>query len=470
MSQNTYMVTWIVEEKFGGLTTACIQRASSFAEKYGRSNVVTFAYTQHLNSTVERLRGIGLLGQNVTVHNLYSDYASRTSHPPQKAIKVVADNLPWSAEPVESQVNDAGIYKHVYTHLENPDASRIVYSRADGSKFMTDSKYVIDGASKREIILFNNKDEALKRFTSASALYREWLSEIVGYEKSITVFDSSFVASMMGAWRLPNATKMFVFHSSHVPAGQDPKKGKLVPKHQKIVDQASNWDVFVFLTQQQADDFNNRFGMSDKSVVIPNIIKSSSLKKFPRDNDPKKLISVGSLDGRKQVHHALHAVHELKTSGKECSLTIVGKGAKQHELQQLSEELGISDRVSFVGHIDNVPQRLAKSGILLFTSKLEGQGLVLLEAQFHGCVPISYDVRYGPASVIESGVNGQLVEAHNIHALATNVASLIDDPKKYRSLSRGAHKSAKRYSRQDMTKLWIKASKITAGLATAAGR
>lgn len=457
MAPNTYMITWIIEEKFGGLTTACLQRASSFADKYGHSTVVTFAYTQNLKSTLQRLRNIGLLSRNVAVQNLYSDYASRVSHPPQGAIKLEADGLRWSSEPTESQINDEGIYKHVYSHVDEQEFSRIVYLRKDGSKFMSDSKFVVDGSSKREIVLFNGNEQALKKFASASALYRHWLSEIVGYEKAITIFDSSFVASMMGPWRAPAATKMFVFHSAHIASGQDPKTGALVPKHQKIVDQAHNWDVFVFLTQQQSDDFNDRFGLQNKSVVIPNIIKASSLKKFPRKNDPRQLISVGSLDGRKQVHHALHAVHELKETGRDCTLTVVGKGAKQHELQQLAQELGISDRVTFAGHVDDVPQRLAKSGMLLFTSKLEGQGLVLLEAQFHGCVPISYDVRYGPASVIDSGVNGQLIQAHNIHGLATAVASLIDDPKKHKALSRGARKAAKSYIRQDMTKLWITA-------------
>ncbi|QIV88363.1 glycosyltransferase [Glutamicibacter mishrai] len=459
MSRRSFMITWIIDEKFGGLTTACLQRASSFAKKYGKSNVVTFAYTQHLNSTVERLRGIGLIASGVKVHNLYSDYASRVSHPPVKKLAVKAEGMKWSVEPVESQVNDAGIFKHVYAHTDDSASSRIIYSRPDGSKFMSDAKFVADGESKREIAIFNGAGEVLKKFSSASSLYRHWLTEIVGYEESIAVFDSSFVASMMGPWRAPKTTKMFVFHSSHVVAGAEPETGPVVPKHQKIAANADNWDVFVFLTRQQADDFNARFGHESKSVVIPNIIKSSSLKKFSRRNDPRQIISVGSLDSRKQVDHAIRAVHELKELGVDCKLAIVGKGQKQHELQSLAKELGLSDRIEFAGHVDDVPRRLANSGILLFTSKLEGQGLVLLEAQFHGCVPISYDVRYGPASVIDSGVNGMLVGPNDIHALSSHVASLIDNPKEYKRLSKQAHSSAKRYARQDLTNLWIKAAK-----------
>ncbi|WP_181728149.1 hypothetical protein [Glutamicibacter soli] len=39
---DAYMVTWQVEHEFGGMTTVCLQRAATFAERYGHASVVTF--------------------------------------------------------------------------------------------------------------------------------------------------------------------------------------------------------------------------------------------------------------------------------------------------------------------------------------------------------------------------------------------------------------------------------------------
>ena len=51
---------------------------------------------------------------------------------------------------------------------------------------------------------------------------------------------------------------------------------------------------------------------------------------------------------------------------------------------------------------------------MLLTSRMEGLPLVLLEAMSVGCIPIAYDMPYGPADIIVDGVNGYLVEAGDI--------------------------------------------------------
>lgn len=55
---DAYMVTWQVEHEFGGMTTACLQRAAAFAERYGHASVVTFnadsAYPELLQGLRER--------------------------------------------------------------------------------------------------------------------------------------------------------------------------------------------------------------------------------------------------------------------------------------------------------------------------------------------------------------------------------------------------------------------------------
>ena len=56
-------------------------------------------------------------------------------------------------------------------------------------------------------------------------------------------------------------------------------------------------------------------------------------------------------------------------------------------------------------------RELATASFLLLTSRSEGSPLVLVEAMAAGCLPIAYDVRYGPSDLIRNGRNGFLVRA-----------------------------------------------------------
>src|SRR5699024_11013026 len=62
----------------------------------------------------------------------------------------------------------------------------------------------------------------------------------------------------------------------------------------------------------------------------------------------------------------------------------------------------------------------------LLPSLFEGQGLVVIESMASGCIPIAYDIKYGPASRIEHGVDGFLVPAGNVEKLAETIRHVVD--------------------------------------------
>ena len=100
------------------------------------------------------------------------------------------------------------------------------------------------------------------------------------------------------------------------------------------------------------------------------------------------------------------------------------------------------------------------SGALLFTSKLEGQGLVLLEAQQQGCIPISYDVPFGPSDVITDGVDGFLVENRDVESMADKVEFLINNPSVAEKMSKDAIDSALKYRKIDTVSEWVNAKAL----------
>lgn len=93
--------------------------------------------------------------------------------------------------------------------------------------------------------------------------------------------------------------------------------------------------------------------------------------------------------------------------------------------------------------------------MLLLTSHSEGFGLVLLESMAEGCIPFAYDVPYGPADIITDGVNGFLVPAGDVEALAARIHEFLAlDEAAVEELRRNARATAAAYSDENITALW----------------
>ncbi|MBR1671357.1 MAG: glycosyltransferase, partial [Fretibacterium sp.] len=116
-----------------------------------------------------------------------------------------------------------------------------------------------------------------------------------------------------------------------------------------------------------------------RSITLPNGVRKPSVtwngRGFP---DNPRFLFVGRLTRLKGLDTVLRALGLLK--GWEWTLDVLGDGSQRTELETLTTELGIKDRVTFHGFRDDVEAWMARSGCLLFPSHQEGMGLVVLEA------------------------------------------------------------------------------------------
>ena len=97
-------------------------------------------------------------------------------------------------------------------------------------------------------------------------------------------------------------------------------------------------------------------------------------------------------------------------------------------LTDLITDLDLADRARLHGHVTGAKTAFHSSSFSLLTSRYEGQGLVILESMSAGCIPISYAVDYGPADIIDHGVNGFIVPVGDVDALARSIRQLLDMP------------------------------------------
>lgn len=465
---DAYMVTWKLEREFGGMTTVCTQRAGLFAQRYGRAFVVTFNRAPDQPQVVDELVRKGKVSPAVQVINLYLDLAQRPMAPQDPVAPLsfnpAARDLVLE-ETVEYPEAPGCAFSQHFTGGTASGTSQTRFLRKDGSIFLLDTKGVDQqGRKSRCLEVMAPDGTVIARFTTAGALYRHWLGSLVDHENSLVVVDSKYTAALLGPWKTTQVPKLYAFHSIHVAKGESLLTGQLSEPHAPIIGQRHLWDGFVFLTAAQRDAYVRRFGDAETAFVIPNPLKASVATGPPPQRRSTHLIAAGSLTANKNVAASIEVVAELVRRGHEPVLHVAGQGAQREKLEALSQELGVREQVVFHGHTDRLPELFAGCTAQLFTSTNEGQALVLLEAQQQGCIPVSFDINFGPADSIRDGVNGFLVAPGDLQAMADRVEELMANAQLAATMSTHCREFAREYAGRDVTSRWEETMKIAAKL------
>jgi len=130
-------------------------------------------------------------------------------------------------------------------------------------------------------------------------------------------------------------------------------------------------------------------------------------------------------------------------------VAIIGDGAERVNLLRLRDELMLTERVEFVGQIQDVEFWMVRAGLIVQPSRYEGFPNVVLESMGMGAAVISADCTSGPSDLIKDGINGRLVPVEDIDALSQVMAELMSQPEVRNSLGNEALKVRCRY-RQDL--------------------
>ena len=138
------------------------------------------------------------------------------------------------------------------------------------------------------------------------------------------------------------------------------------------------------------------------------------------DRSTNKPVMIADLIPLKRVDHAIRAVSLLKSRGVDVSLTVLGEGTEREKLERLIVDLGVEDQVHLPGYVNAVPARLQSASFSMLTSTSEGLPLAMMESMAAGCVPIVYDITYGPRDLVDQGQNGFITPLGDIEALATS--------------------------------------------------
>jgi glycosyltransferase involved in cell wall biosynthesis len=194
------------------------------------------------------------------------------------------------------------------------------------------------------------------------------------------------------------------------------------------------------------------------STPPPDEVQATTAR-FGVEPEDTVVLVVARMDPMKGQDRVLRAVARLARRHPTLKLLLVGNGsfssAKgglglsksdrwRHELEALTEELGLTGRVRFTGHVtqrelDACYERCAFS---VLPSLQEGFGLVVVESWIHGR-PTVVSRRAGIAELVRHRKNALLADPDDIPALARQMEALLADPDGLGArLTRAAHDSA----------------------------
>lgn len=181
---------------------------------------------------------------------------------------------------------------------------------------------------------------------------------------------------------------------------------------------------------------------SARVVVIRNgveVTDSVDPESSQRRHVPLRAIFVGRLVAHKRIDVLLRAIHAVDG----VSLEIVGEGPENEPLHELAADLGVRDRVTFVGGISHqqVLSRIRAADVLVSASSYEGLPHTHLEALVCGR-PVITAPAGGTTEAIIDGLNGVVVDPSTPERFATELQRLRDDPDQWERLSRQALESS----------------------------
>ncbi|MCP9487203.1 MAG: glycosyltransferase family 4 protein [Gaiellaceae bacterium MAG52_C11] len=136
---------------------------------------------------------------------------------------------------------------------------------------------------------------------------------------------------------------------------------------------------------------------------------------------------VGRMTGVKRTDDVLESLARLRERGIDAVLVMIGDGPDRDAVEQRASELGIVRHCYFLGYQEDVSGWYRAFDALILPSANEGTPVVVIEALASGCPVVATSVG-GVPDVVREGVDGFLVPAGDVEALAERLALLASEP------------------------------------------
>jgi glycosyltransferase involved in cell wall biosynthesis len=271
------------------------------------------------------------------------------------------------------------------------------------------------------------------------ALFYLW--RLIMREKPDMIHTHTSKAGILGRWAAWLARVPIIVHTAHghVFYGHF---GPLASRFFVLLERfmALTTDRMIALTEGERNDYIT-FSVSrpDKILTIHSGVEIDDYLSAQVNVEEKResleistkgpvVGTVGWLLPIKGPMHLLNAMESVWMDYPETTLIFVGKGDLEEELRSKAWQMGVSDRVKFLGWRDDIPEIMQILDVFVLPSLNEGMGRVLAEAMAAGKPVIASHVG-GIPDLVKPGQNGFLVEPGDVSGLSRAITRLLSDKK-----------------------------------------
>ncbi len=440
-----------------GLAMSVLRRAEAFAEAGIQTQILVDHFSADFDAEVQELGRRGRIGKDISVRYMYHDLAGHDNYPDGVQYESPLGTQGWTYVSPEGKPDMlvgrfGGEYRHrvllrddrvlFVDHLNAGVWDRRVWHDRAGAACKVEH---IGTAGKPRVVQYldrtgtcyleESRDEATQRVLgcelyprSARSLmcrdmvqvFRFWMQSHVLSGESEPVIISEYGVRRKALDALVdenNARVIYTLHNNHFTFPH--RYGSRVrPEMADLMNHLSDGRDLVVLTAEQRQDIWKQFGVMSSVHVIPHFVPPVS--RF-RERDPNLVVMVGRFHKIKGQVAAIRAFQRIVHAVPDAKLVFYGRGAEEGEMRKQIADLGLSGSVSIAGFTADAQDAFLSAAVSIVASDYEGFCLSLAESMAAGCIPVAYDIKYGPREMIDNGINGFLVEAGNERELSDAV-------------------------------------------------
>ncbi len=179
----------------------------------------------------------------------------------------------------------------------------------------------------------------------------------------------------------------------------------------------------------------------DQFHVDPTVDQQAVRRQFGLDPLNKLFLFVGRVDHEKSLDVIIRALAQAPCA--DCQFAIAGRGADLANLQQLAEEMGVAQRVHFLGYVSDTDKRdlLNSADVFVMPSEAELLSIATLEAMACGR-PILAARSQALPELVTDGENGRLFRPGDVQDAAAALFDLASRPQDWPAMSQASRQRA----------------------------
>jgi poly(glycerol-phosphate) alpha-glucosyltransferase len=346
-------------------------------------------------------------------------------------------------------------------HPKNDEEENVTdsYHRPSGMVALFKESTVKKNVATCNYIAVNDEHGSLSKvFTTDSEWVSFWIESIsTRHSQVIFIVDRCnelFVPALNAKRKFPNKVKLIpVLHGVH--AGIDPLAGETNLWYKSAIENLSYVDKMVVLTDDQKKDIEERYDLSSgKLVVIPHSCDSNQRPLSESERRKNRVVYVARFSPEKNHITALEIFKKVITRHPSAELVFYGFGQTEEKIREKIKELDLEKSVKLMPFNQDIKKIYHEATFSILTSFVEGFCQGVLESLSYGCPVVSFNIKYGPSSMIKNDINGYLVKPGDQAAFADKCSSILSDPNLAQTLSNNCSQSVAHYSHSEISRRW----------------